>query len=354
MFVAEGLLLSFHHVFILTFLSQADIDDNNTPSGIDSDAAGTTMAPSRQARAKTVEKLNKVADKLPAPEPGQFLTFQQTEGEIINLIERLHDLRLASKPDIFERLWLAHIGRIEEIEAHVEPYGVTPMGHQVDGEGNLLSTTRTVSGNEQVDEDVPMDDDDAGNPGITTAPLGDKFLTITTDAAALPFPTGLLSDEAIRKRVYANYSAEPFNSAGNPIPPTMTQKHDLPPTLPQVMSIYIMASPPRSPYNNRAWHHPAAPVQEQDQVAFFTQVMERVDHVADKDVKGYVLSYGWCDVARWVAKTVGMGCRGFGNGDVAGESEGERLGWGGFQKDLVEAAQAGVMIWRMKVLVVKK
>lgn len=301
-------------------------------------------------------------EKLPAPEPGHFLTFQQTEKEIMNLIERLHDLRLSSKPDIFERLWLAHIGRIEEIEAHTEPYEITPIGHQVDEEGNPLGGKAVDCGGDQVEEDTVMEDGEEAfasaskverfNASITQQ--GDSSLRASTDAAAIPFPASLFSDDAIGRRIFPNYSAEPFNTSGNPIPPSLIQKHDLPPTLPQSMSIYIMTSPPQSPYHNRAYHHPGAPVQEQDQVAFFTQVMKRVEHIADRDVKGYALSYGWCDISRWVEKTIGAGCCGVGKGEEAGESEGERLGWGVFQKDLLEAANSRVMIWRMKVLVVKK
>lgn len=319
------------------------------------------MAPSRKARAKTAAKLDKLAEKLPTPELGQFLTFQQTEKEIMNLIERLHDLRLSSKPDVFERLWLAHIGRIEEIEAHTEPYEITPIGHHVDEEGNPLGSKEVGWDSDQVEEDTVMKEEDevfasasrANQFNASIAQQRDSSLQATTDAAAIPFPVSLLSDDAMRTRMFPNYSAEPFNTSGNPIPPTLTQKHDVPPTLPQLMSVYIMTSAPRSPYHSRAYHHPGAPVQEQDQVAFFTQVMKRVDHIADKNVKGYALSYGWCDTSRWVEKTVGTGCRGVSKGEQAGESEGERLGWGVFQKDLLEAAKSGVMIWRMKVLVVK-
>lgn len=179
-------------------------------------------------------------------------------------------------------------------------------------------------------------------------------MTISTDAAAPPFLAGLLSDEQRRRLVYPNHSAEPFNTTGNPIPPTMTEMHNLPPTLPKIMSVYIMTSPTYVPYVNRAYHHPAAPVQEQNQVAFYTQIMQRAERIADKDVKGYTFSYGWCDISRWVEKTVGFGCGGRGNGEAAGESEGEKRGWHVFQRDLVDAAKAGVMVWRMKVLVVEK
>lgn len=307
-------------------------------------------------------KLNKIADKLPAPEPGMFLTSQQTEEEIMNLLERLHDLRLASNPDVFERLWTAHIARVEEIEAPVETHGVTGRRPQVDELNISSSATRTKIEDDdpEVNSDILMEDvapacgSRSGNANPPAAPQGGMVSPICSDAVAVPFPVNLLSDEAIKKRTYPNYSSEPFYTSGNPIPPPLTQQHYLPPTLPRVMSIWITTCPPQVPYANRAYHHPAAPVQVQDQVAFFTQVMERAGHTADEDVQGYALSYGWCDVCRWIEKTVGQGCRGLGRGEKAGESEGERLGWEVFQRDLVEAAKAGVMIWRMKVLVVKK
>jgi hypothetical protein len=320
------------------------------------------MAPAKKAQDKTLGKLSKMENKLPIPAPGESLTFQQTEDEIINLVERLHDLRLTSNPAIFECLWVAHIGRVEELEApveSVEPYEITPIGHKFDEEGNPLSTTAGEASGKQVEKDTLMEDEAAtsgsnsGSTSMPAAPHGQQIV-LETDAAAYPFSSNLLSAEDIRKRVYPNYSAEPFNSSGNPIPPTMTVMHHVPAAHPKAMSIYIMTSPPRVPYINRAYHHPAAPVREHNMVAFFTQVMERAEHLADKDVKGYAFSYGWCDITRWIEKTVGEGWGGLGTGERAGESEGEKQGWELFQKDLIDAAKAGVMIWRMKVLVVKK
>jgi hypothetical protein len=304
-------------------------------------------------------KLNKLTDALPSPAPGRFLTFQQTENEIISLVERLHDLRLASDPDIFERLWAAHIGRIEEIETPVKPYEIVPMGQDIDEWGNPLTTAAADQQDDQEDvmeeeEEEEEEEEMFASVSMLAASQRHTDLATSSAAAAVPFPTQLLSDEAIGKRAYPNYSGEPFNSFGNPIPPSMTQMQRLPPTIPQVMSIWIMTSPPHAAYPNRAYHHPAAPVQLQDMVSFFAQVMDRVEHIAEKDVKGYAFSYGWCDVSRWVEKTIGTGCRGAGDGKEAGESEGERLGWDVFQKDLLDAAKAGVMIWRMKVLVVKQ
>jgi hypothetical protein len=313
-----------------------------------------------------LSKINKIAAKMPSPQEGEFLTFQQTEDEIIGIIGRLHDLRLASNPDIFERLWGAHIGRVEEAETSMEPYEIVPMGQDVDEEYNPLGTNAAQANDQQAGEDANIEEGEEEEEEMfasvnelrstslpTTAPHDSNPAT-SSHAAAVPFPVQLLSDNDIKKRIYPNHSSEPFNSSGNPIPTTMTQNHNIPPTLPRAMSIYITTWPPQFYTPNRAYHHPAAPVQEQDMVAFFTQVMERVGHIADRDVKGYALSYGWCDVSRWIEKTIGHGCGGMGDGVKAGESEGEKLGWHVFQKDLVDAAKKGVMMWRMKVLVVKK
>jgi len=343
-----------------------------------------TKSTAKTARGTVAEKLQTVAGKLPDLLPGDFLTFQQTEAEIIGLVERLHDLRIASKPDIFQRLWIAHIGRLEEIEAHDEPYEMTPMGHLVDAAGIIIDSAKDVGHvaadenistvaagkkraveideemDEEMDEDAAMFEGHASSSKTTIAKdsqiakdfqLAQDF-QLAEDAAAFAFPVNTLSEEQLQKRRNPNFSAEPFNSTGNPMPASMTQMHNIPVRMAGAMSVYIMSSHPRSPYTNRAWHLPDAPVDEQHQVKFFTQILARIDHVADKDVKGYALSYGWCDVSRWVRKTAGMGCRGWGNGENAGESEGERQGWEVFQRDLREAAHKGVMVWRLKVLVV--
>lgn len=331
---------------------EADIDDH-TPFETDSEA-GNPIPPSEIARAQVIGKLDKIADKLPTPGPEKFLSFQQTEDEIINLIGRLHDLRLASDPNIFERLWAAHIGRVEEVEAPLERYGITPMGQQVDELGNPLDPAGAEDGIPQADQDTIMEDEAATLASDSSDTSNVNIEATSTHATVVvPFPVKLLADKDIKKRVYPNYSSEPFHTSGNPIPPSLTEKHKLPPTLPKVMSIWIMCSPADARYFDRAYHHPSAPVQEQEQVAFFKQVVERAE-VAEEDIKGYALSYGWCDVCRWIEKTAGQGCGLVGDGKKAGESEGERLGWEVFQKDLIDAAKAGVMVWRMKVLVVRK
>lgn len=293
-----------------------------------------------------------MAEELPALEPGTYLSSQQTEDEIIDLISRLHHLRLASHPDVFERLWAAHIGRVEEIESSPQQHDLVPAGPRLDEKCDFLRDPAMEI------ERQSQDQDSIRYPAFTrvaSSTQNDQVSAISTgNVADLHSSVRPITDEAISKRAYPTYSVEPFNSSGNPIPPSLTVRYLSPPRLPRVMSIWIMTSVGYASRRHDTYHHPAVPVREQDGLAFFRQLMERAGCVAEEDVKGYALSYGWCDAIRWIEKTVGHGCRGLGDGSKAGESEGERLGWEVFQSDLVDAAQAGVVIWRMKLLVVRK
>jgi hypothetical protein len=337
---------------------QADVDDS-TPHGTDSEA-GTSPAPIRRARAKVLGNLNKIAERLPSPSDDGFMTFQETEDEIVHLVERLHDIRQSSRPEIFERLWQAHIGRVEEIEAHAEPYEITPIGPRVDKEGTQVVVPASDASYDHSGEDVIMgDDNNAPTNGLSAAELAlqsqtDRFRGILNGTPDVHSPARKVLEPAMRIEMSSSLSTEPFNTSGNPVPTSWIHNHRLPPTLPEQMSIWIMTSPPYVPYSDRAYLHPSAPVRVQDGVFFFRQVVERAGTLREQDVKGYAFSYGWNDITRWIEKTVGQGCRGAGDGKRAGESEGERVGWEVFQRDLREAARAGVMVWRMKVLVVKE
>jgi hypothetical protein len=129
-------------------------------------------------------------------------------------------------------------------------------------------------------------------------------------------------------------SNEPFATAGNPIPQSWPRA--IPAQIPATMAIYISTAPPSSPYTHRAYEWLDAPVRMVNQHAFYAGLMLRVSMRAER-VKGLVTSYGWCDVCRWIAK-----------GTAAGEKE----GWSVLQRDLAWAAERGVRVWRMKVLVV--
>jgi hypothetical protein len=305
-----------------------------------------------------------MAEKLPAPKSGLHLSFQQTEDEIINLISRLHHLRLASHPDVFECLWAAHVARVEEVESPLQQQlDLVPTGPRLDEKCDSMrcNTAMEIEGQSQdqnskmEDETIPSTSCPASTTLVASSIQNDQVTAISIGTAAdVSNSLRQTSDEAGRKRAYPNYSGEPFNTSGNPISPSLTARYLSPPRLPQVMSIWIMTSVGYASRRHDTYHHPAVPVREQDMLAFFSQMMERAGCVAEEDVKGYALSYGWCDAIRWIEKTVGQGCRGIGDGSKAGESEGERLGWEVFQRDLVDAAKARVVIWRMKVLVVSK
>lgn len=130
-----------------------------------------------------------------------------------------------------------------------------------------------------------------------------------------------------------NLSNEPFATAGNPIP--QPWPHTVPAQVPAAMAVYISAAPPESPYTRQAYEWLDAPVRMVDQTAFYAGLMRRVKMQAGQ-VKGLATSYGWCDVARW----------------VAWGAAGQRDGWNMLQSDLAWAAGRGVRVWRMKVLVV--
>jgi len=108
--------------------------------------------------------------------------------------------------------------------------------------------------------------------------------------------------------------------------------------LPTNMSLYITTSPPEAPYTQQSYHWPDAPVRLVDQIAFFAGLTLRVK-MREENIKGFAFSYGWNDVMRWIER------------GKDGE-EGERDGWAVLQRDLQRAAESGLRVWRMKVMVV--
>lgn len=295
--------------------------------------ARAAMASSRKARAKAHTKLKELQNKLPAPAPAPFLSSHETEEEILSIIERVAYLRTAAHPDTFERLWDAHIERAYELDdADLEEQQTTEMRNCLD-ESSQPAVVEGETSSKQAGQDTPMKDASVekttrfGDPSNPGQPSGETAIAISSTVAPLTFPVNLVSNAQIRSRLDPNYSNEPFHTSGNPTPPSLSQIHRLSPALPGYMSIYITTSPPHFAYHDRAYHHPAAPVAIQNQVAFFQQVMERAERIVDQDVLGYAFSYGWCDVSRWIEKTLGHGCRGSGDGREAGESEGRE--WDG-------------------------
>jgi len=137
----------------------------------------------------------------------------------------------------------------------------------------------------------------------------------------------------------SNLSNEPFVSTSTPLPQPFPRP--LPAHLPAVMAVFITTAPAEPPYTQQAYEWVDAPVRMVDARAFYAGLMLRVKMRAET-VRGLVLSYGWCDVCRWIAKGPGP----------EGEGEREREGWSVLQRDLAWAAERGVRVWRMKVLVV--
>jgi hypothetical protein len=240
------------------------------------DAELDTRAPSDSARGQTLRTITKLLAN--APEPSNpYMSADETDKAIIDLVVRLADIRARSDPAIFQRIWDQHIGRVEELE------------HSHDG---------------------AIDRADA--------------LSTTLDPGLHPI---------------SNLSNEPFASTSTPLPQPFPRP--LPARLPAIMAVFITTAPPEPPYTQQAYEWVDAPVRMVDARAFHAGLMLRVKMRAET-VRGLVLSYGWCDVCRWIAK--GTGPRGGG--------EREREGWSVLQRDLAWAADRGVRVWRMKVLVV--
>jgi len=206
------------------------------------------------------------------------LSADETDQAIVDLVARLANIKARSDPAVFQQLWDQHVGRVEELE-------------------HSRSDTNQAG---------PVEVH--GNPGT-----GADAVSITE---------------------LSNLSNEPFATAGNPVPQAWPRW--IPARVPGVMAVFITTAPAESPYTQQAYEWLDAPVRMVDQHAFFNGVMLRVSMAAER-VKGLVLSYGWCDVCRWVAMT-----------GVAGR----RDGWSVLQRDLAWAAERGVRVWRMKVLVV--
>jgi hypothetical protein len=226
--------------------------------------------PHDRAREQTLRKISKLIAN--APEPSRrYMSADETDQAIVDIVVRLADTRARSDPSIFQRLWDQHVGRVAELEnSH----------HALDKAGDLVRTSSIAHPQDQT------------------------------------------------------LSNEPFATAGNPVPQPWPRA--LPPQAPAVMAVYITTAPPESLYTHQAYEWPDAPVRMVDQSAFYHGVMLRVKMKAER-AAGLVMSYGWCDVCRWITKG----------------AAGEREGWSVLQSDLAWAAERGVRLWRMKVLVVE-
>jgi hypothetical protein len=250
------------------------------PTQADNDTELDTRAPSDRARDQTLRKITKFLASAPEPS-NRYLSADETDKAIIDLVVRLADTRARRDPAIFQRIWDQHIGRIDELE-----HNHNSTIHQVDA----------------------------------------LYTTPDPDLHSI-----------------SNLSNEPFASTSTPLPQPFPRP--LPAHLPAVMAVFITTAPPEPPYTQQAYEWVDAPVRMVDTRAFYAGLMLRVKMRAET-VRGLVLSYGWCGVCRWIAKGPGPGP------GPEGDGEREREGWSVLQRDLAWAAERGVRVWRMKVLVV--
>jgi hypothetical protein len=257
----------------------------------DNDTEVDIRPPHDRARGPpTLRKLAKLISDVPEPRR-RDMSADETDQAIVDLVVRLADARARSDPEIFQRLWDQHVGRLDELET---------CHNVLDRPDAVARTPAAVVGREAEEEFTA-----ARNTPGSTAVVPQKL----------------------------NLSNEPFATIGNPT--LQPWPRTVPAQVPAVMAVYISTAPPESPYTRQAYMWPDAPVRMVDQTAFYNGLMLRVK-IQGVKVMGLVMSYGWCDVARW----------------VAWGAEGQREGWSVLQNDLAWAAGRGVGVWRMKVLVV--
>ncbi|KIW58983.1 hypothetical protein PV05_03471 [Exophiala xenobiotica] len=310
-----------------------DLSDSQTPSSPPASSLD-------RARARSQQKITNLQARMAEVTPtDQKMTYAETERGLVDLIVALSKLRARSDPHIFESLWQEKIMRIDEVEDEVPEEDSTVTDNAVVAQGMI--------------------------------PINEPTTTSTS------------------------MSNEPFNSRGIPI---KDPNSIIPPTLPSVMSIWIStAYMPSITLSDdglpnhvhvfapeaKAYHWVDAPVENLDMSRFIEGVNYRVTTPASK-VLGYVLSYGWNDICRFIStgrfeaheQTKHLGCsehvqdQGKGK-EKAAVDEGSKaklkgpdvdfpahqwrvigVGWPDFQEDLLCAARLGVKVWRMKVCVV--
>ncbi|KAK5551240.1 hypothetical protein LTR46_010722 [Exophiala xenobiotica] len=326
-----------------------DLSDSQNPS-----SSLQPLSSFDRARARSQQKITDLQARMAAATPAdEKWTYAQTERGLSDLFAGLSKVRARSDPRVFASLWYEKIMRIDEIQDQVPE---TSTATDID-------MTNTCSNPAAIAEGAII----ATNPTITSM------------------------------------SNEPFNSHGTPI---KDPNSIIPPSLPSAMSIWIStAYMPSITLSDdglpnhvqvfapeaKAYHWIDAPIENLDMSRFIEGVNYRVSTPASK-VLGYVLSYGWNDLCRFIStgrfetheQTKHLGCsehtqdKGKGKEkaiDADAEGSGSKsksksklngpdvdfpthqwrvigVGWPEFQEDLVRAAKLGVKVWRMKVCVV--
>lgn len=203
----------------------------------------------------------------------KMLTMRQADDAILDLIDRLAEIRAHTDPRVFEYCWDRRIGRLKELDRF---YGT--------GEGKQETKTPTME---------------------------------------IPEPRSVAPDSPTLSKAL---SSEPFVSAGNPVQPQMPLSCLVPPTPPTHMSIWIstcgvistssLFSVPlvtasaiysthssggsTSAVSSPAYYWPNAPVQTSDLAPFFHGMNSRVNPPTST-ILGWIFSYGWNDSCRFIS-----------------------------------------------------
>lgn len=236
--------------------------------------------------------------------PKARMNEQETEEGILKLISDLANLRMHSDSAIFGVLWEQHLARLEEIE-NADTSG---------GDVSIMSTT------------------------------SEKHVQVRTEHE----PQG---------HNQSNLSNTPFSEKGLQLQADAPLFVVLAPVLPANMAVYISIATSNRialQQQKRAYTWPDAPVQVQDMSKFLQGIISRTS-IKFEDVLGWVLSYGWNDICRFIfnddLENANVHAK---KGTVFEDWQYRRIGWSTFQDDLKNAALQGVRIWRMKVCVVGK
>jgi len=246
---------------------------------------------------------------------------RHTESAIMDLFARVAYIRAHSDPEVFERLAAQHLGRTEEYDE---------VGVQTEDQ----SQPRTVVQQElRTTPALPVDargatsDHDHGTLPLSTRstlPSG----TNGSDQLGPPIPLSNL----------------PFLTDGPPQRPPLVLS-SISYRLPATIATYITTTQTSSSAPTTSYSWPSAPCLPGALQSFLAGIDLR-HNIPSQSVHGWVLSYGWNDLCRFILN----------DNTMAADTQRSQTqaGWLTFQEDLVNAARQGVTIWRMKVCVVVK
>ena len=264
--------------------------------------------------------------------PTQVLVEDQLSAEgttwaINELVGLLSDIRSRSDPSIFEEKWNAEIGHVYDLEQ---------INHDDEEEQEPETETETdnMTATSEVEAEQTSITADLSSASPTASTRNNKkhrpqvsarsYMTPTPTAQPSPTP---VSHQNLHRNV-RNTPSVPHTHVTVQIstsdrPPSTTQSHPHP-----------------QPYYT--W--PGAPCSASDRAAFFAGITARV-HLRPAQIKGYALSFSWCDISLWMENSL---------------DDMER-GWEGVQRVLTilneSSNEDGASAWKevsVRVLVLRK